>query len=230
MAADFTNLSNEARAKAMPLAKTLAASGDKEAQFTLGMLLLESPDHRDVEGAAAALNDAANQDYPDAQVNLAMIYQEGLLKTGPDLVQAVNLLRRAADNGDAKAEFWLGCYYQYGWGGVAKDQQKAFDQYTKAVAGNYRRAQDALEIMSRISKGKSPCFNSENFVRRSSASVDRTRRPGDESQRYSIRYNAVNGNRHLVRSGRHCFFRRRDDGRRCGFGALRGCGVRCSLE
>jgi TPR repeat protein len=158
MAADFANVSNEARAKLLPLAKSLAASGDKEAQFALGMLLLEAPDHPDIEGAFAALNDAANQNYPDAQVNLALIYQRGLLKTGRDLDQAGYLFRRAAENGDAKAEFWLGCYYQYGWGGVTKDRRKALEQYSKAVAGSYSLAQDALEIMTGVSKGASPCF------------------------------------------------------------------------
>jgi len=158
IAADFANVSNEARPKLLPLAKTLAASGDKEAQFALGMLLLEAPDHPDIEGAFAALNDAANQNYPDAQVNLALIYQRGLLKAGRDLDQAGYLFRRAAENGDAKAEFWLGCYYQYGWGAVTKDRRKALEQYSKAVAGNYSLAQDALEIMTGVSKAASPCF------------------------------------------------------------------------
>ena len=157
-AADFANVNNDARAKLLPLAKTLAAAGDKEAQFALGMLLLEAPDHPDVEGAFAALNDAANQNYPDAQVNLGLIYQRGLLKAGRDLDQAAYFFKRGAENGDAKAEFWLGCYYQYGWGGVAKDRRKALEQYSKAVAGNYSLAQDALEIMTGVSKGASPCF------------------------------------------------------------------------
>lgn len=122
------------------------------------MLLLEAPDHPDVEGAFAALSDAANQNYPDAQVNLALIYQRGLLKTGRDLDQAGYMFRRAAENGDPKAEFWLGCYYQYGWGGVTKDRRKALEQYSKAVAGNYSLAQEALEIMTGVTKGASPCF------------------------------------------------------------------------
>ncbi len=158
MAADFANLNNDARAKLLPLARSLAAAGDREVQFALGMLLLEAPDHPDVEGAFAALSDAANQNYPDAQVNLALIYQRGLLKTGRDLDQAAYMFRRAAENGDAKAEFWLGCYYQYGWGGFTRDRRKALEQYSKAVAGNYSLAQEALEIMSGVSKGASPCF------------------------------------------------------------------------
>jgi TPR repeat protein len=157
VAADFANVNNEARAKSLPLARTLAATGDKEAEFALGMLLLEAPDHPDVEGAFAALSDAANQNYPDAQVNLALIYQRGLLKTGRDLDQAGYMFRRAAENGDPKAEFWLGCYYQYGWGGITKDRRKALEQYSKAVAGNYSLAQEALEIMTGVSKGASPC-------------------------------------------------------------------------
>ena len=113
---------------------------------------MEAPDHSDVEGAFAALSDAANQNYPDAQVNLALIYQRGLLKTGRDLDQAAYMFRRAAENGDPKAEFWLACYYQYGWGGITKDRRKALEQYSKAVAGNYSLAQEALEIMTGVLK------------------------------------------------------------------------------
>lgn len=158
LAADFANLGSEARAKLAPLAKSLAATGDREAQFTLGMLLLEAPDRPDIEGAFAALSDAANQSYPDALVNVALIYQRGLLKGGRDLDQAGYMFRRAAESGDAKAQFWLGCYYQYGWGGFARDRRKALEQYSRAVAGNYSLAKDALEIMTGVAKGASPCF------------------------------------------------------------------------
>jgi TPR repeat protein len=81
-AADFSNVNDDARVKLLALAKPLAATGDKEAQFALGMLLLEAPDHPDIEAAYKALNDAANQSYPDAQANVASIYQKGLLKSG----------------------------------------------------------------------------------------------------------------------------------------------------
>jgi serine/threonine protein kinase len=57
-AADFSNVTNDSRVKLLALAKTLAATGDKEAQFALGMLLLEAPDHPDIEAAYKALNDA----------------------------------------------------------------------------------------------------------------------------------------------------------------------------
>ena len=102
----------------MPQAQSLAAAGVAEAQFVLGMLLLETPGHVDPEGAMEAFTKAANQNNPDAQANLGLIHQKkGLLKTGVDLGKARHWFDLAAGNGDAKAQFWLGCYYQYGWGG-----------------------------------------------------------------------------------------------------------------
>jgi serine/threonine-protein kinase len=156
-ASDFEYVANGVKVQALPAAKDLAASGVAEAQFVLGMLLLETPEHIDVEGAFAAFNDAAKQSYPDAQVNLGLLYQKSMLKSGRDLDKASYWFRLAAENGDAKARFWLGCYYQFGWGGFAKDRRKAVEQYGKAVAANYAGAKEALEEMTRASKGASPC-------------------------------------------------------------------------
>jgi len=108
------------------------------------MLLVETPGHVDPEGAVEAFSKAANQNYPGAQANLGLVYQKkGLLKTGVDLSKARHWFDLAAENGDAKAQFWLACYYQYGWGGLTKDRRKALEQYEKAVAGNYASAKEA---------------------------------------------------------------------------------------
>jgi TPR repeat protein len=142
----------------LPQAQSLAAAGVAEAQFVLGMLLVETPGHVDPEGAVEAFSKAANQNYPDAQANLGLVYQKkGMLKTGVDLSKARHWFDLAAENGDAKAQFWLACYYQYGWGGLTKDRRKALEQYEKAVAGNYASAKEALEIMTGAAKGASPC-------------------------------------------------------------------------
>ena len=157
-ASDFDFVANGVKVQLLPQAQSLAAAGVAEAQFVLGMLLLETPGHVDPEGAVDAFSKAANQGYPDAQANLGLIYQKkGMLKTGVDLGKARHWFDLAAENGDAKAQFWLGCYYQYGWGGLTKDKRKALEQYEKAVAGNYASAKEALEIMTGAAKGASPC-------------------------------------------------------------------------
>jgi eukaryotic-like serine/threonine-protein kinase len=157
-ASDFEFVANGVKVQLLPQAQSLAAAGVAEAQFVLGMLLLETPGHVDPEGAVEAFTKAANQNYPDAQANLGLINQKkGMLKTGVDLGKARHWFDLAAENGDAKAQFWLGCYYQYGWGGLTKDRRKALEQYEKAVAGNYASAKEALEIMTGTAKGVSPC-------------------------------------------------------------------------
>jgi len=156
-ASDFDFVANGVKVQLLPQAQSLAAAGVAEAQFVLAMLLLETPGHVDPEGAVEAFNKAANQNYPDAQANLGVIYQKGMLKTGVDLGKARHWFDLAAENGDAKAQFWLGCYYQYGWGGLTKDRRKALEQYEKAAAGNYASAKQALEVMTGTAKGASPC-------------------------------------------------------------------------
>lgn len=157
-ASDFDFVANGVKVQLLPRAQSLAAAGVAEAQFVLGMLLLETPGHVDPEGAVEAFSRAANQNYPDAQANLGLVYQKkGMLKTGVDLSKARHWFDLAAENGDAKAQFWLACYYQYGWGGLTKDRRKALEQYEKAVAGNYASAKEALEIMTGAAKGASPC-------------------------------------------------------------------------
>ena len=157
-ASDFDFVANGVKVQLLPQAQSLAAAGVAEAQFVLGMLLVETPGHVDPEGAVEAFSKAANQNYPGAQANLGLVYQKkGLLKTGVDLSKARHWFDLAAENGDAKAQFWLACYYQYGWGGLTKDRRKALEQYEKAVAGNYASAKEALEIMTGAAKGASPC-------------------------------------------------------------------------
>jgi Sel1 repeat len=129
---------------------------------------LEAPDHPDIEAAYKALNDAANQNYPDAQANVALIYQKGLLKSGRDLNQAGYMFRRAAENGDAKAQFWLGCYYQYGWGGFTKDRSNAIEQYSKAVANNYNLASSRANCASLSPVAARGFAKANSFTRASS--------------------------------------------------------------
>lgn len=156
-ASDFMNLSDGVKLQLIEKTLNLANSGDSEAQFVMGMLLAETPGHVDEGGALNALINSAKQGYPDAQANLGVIYQNGKLKTAQDLDRAGYWFRMASENGDAKGQFWLGCYYQFGWGGFAKDENKAAILFSKADAGHYTLAGDALKTLRGEVNRKSPC-------------------------------------------------------------------------
>ena len=49
-----------------------------------------------------------------------------------------------AEQGDATAQYWLGWCYEYGQG-VAKDEKKAVEWYTKAAERGFAAAQDRLK-------------------------------------------------------------------------------------
>jgi len=152
-ASDFEYVTNGVKAQLLGPAKTLAAAGDAEGQFVLGMLLLDTPALLDVNAAFDALNQSARQNYPDAQVNLALLHQRR-----KELDKASLWFDKAAAQGNAKAYFWLGCYDQFGWGGRPKDTQKAVEHYGRAIAAHYVLATDALQSLSSGAAAGSPCL------------------------------------------------------------------------
>jgi serine/threonine-protein kinase len=80
-AADFDLVPNGVKVQLLAPAKSLAAAGIPEAQFVLGMLLLETEGYVEREEAFSAFRDAAKMGYPDAQANLGMMYQNWLPRT-----------------------------------------------------------------------------------------------------------------------------------------------------
>jgi serine/threonine-protein kinase len=155
-ASDFDYVPNGVKLRELPAARALAATGDAEAQFALGMLLSETPGSVDKAGAFAAFRRAAEKNYPDAQVNLAVMYQNGVAPDGRDLAKASEWFAKAAEQGNGKALFWMGCYYQFGWGGLSQDSKRAIDQFSKAVAVRYAKATDALQAINNPG-APSPC-------------------------------------------------------------------------
>ena len=81
-AADFDLVSNGLKEQLLAPAEALAESGNAEAQFVLGMLYSETPGHVDRPRAFDAFSKAAAQGYADAQVDLAVYYQNGLRRAG----------------------------------------------------------------------------------------------------------------------------------------------------
>jgi serine/threonine-protein kinase len=157
-ASDFEFVTNGVKAQLLAPAKALADAGNAEGQFVLGMLLLETPGKTDVNAAFDALSKSAAQNFAEAQANLALLYQRGVLPGGKDLDKASRWFEKAADQGNGKALFWLGCYHQYGWGGRSIDTQKAIEKYGQALASHYPKASEALQSMTSASASASPCL------------------------------------------------------------------------
>ena len=59
-------------------------------------------------------------------------------------IAAAGTLRKAAEHGDAMAQFSLGVCYQNGWG-VGKDTDEAAKWYRKAAEQGYALAREALK-------------------------------------------------------------------------------------
>ena len=81
---------------------------------------------------------------PAAQTELATLYAVGLGVTKDD-TKAAELLEKAADQGFARAENFLGLLYQKGQG-VPKNPGKAADLFRKAANQGYADAQDHLGV------------------------------------------------------------------------------------
>jgi len=101
---------------ALNILRSLAASGNRSAQYNLGMMYVQgkgvAPDYAQ---AAAWYRKAALQGDADAQRALASMYQYG--KGVPQSnVEAANWYRKAAEQGDGTAQFNLGVMYSQGEG------------------------------------------------------------------------------------------------------------------
>ncbi len=66
----------------------------------------------------------------------------------------LNAVRKAAEQGDAKAQFELGKLFKNGQG-VPMDQNEAIKWYRKAAAQGLTPAKEALDALNRQSTGKS---------------------------------------------------------------------------
>jgi hypothetical protein len=88
----------------------------------------------------AAKNDAA------AQTGLAVMYYEGL-GVSRDEKKAVALAQRTAKRDHAVAQYILYDAYQYGKGGLTRDEDKAFDWLQTSAENGYPQAQITIARM-----------------------------------------------------------------------------------
>src|SRR6202035_3547144 len=86
---------------------------------------------------------AAQQDWPDAQYRLGVMYEKGI-GTGKDVAKAVQLYRSAAEHGYAEAQNLMGILYSTGSNGVTEDDKQALDWFQKAADQGLAKAQKNL--------------------------------------------------------------------------------------
>jgi uncharacterized protein len=92
--------------------------GDRQARFSLGLLLLtgEGGAKRDRAEAAALFEQAAAQGHAGALYNLGVMAIEGDAKTKPDFAKAADYFKRAAELGDGDAAYSYGVLCRSGRG------------------------------------------------------------------------------------------------------------------
>lgn len=86
---------------------------------------------------------AINKNYTEAQTAMGYCYLYGLSGFKQNMTVAVNLFSKAAESGNAEAQFCLGHLYETGIG-VEKDESKAFEWYKKAANQGNADAQNNL--------------------------------------------------------------------------------------
>ena len=101
---------------------------------------------RDYGEAIAWYGRAAKQGHAGAQVNLAILYDDGLGVSAPDPRRAAALFREAAEAGSPEAQNSLGRMYKAGRG-VPYDPREAATWLERAARQGYAPAQNSLGLM-----------------------------------------------------------------------------------
>jgi TPR repeat protein len=130
------------------------ADGDKDALFELSkgyMREYSAPargiddEERDVR-MAEFLNMAAELEHAEAQCLLGSMYIHGISRAiGQDKHKGVEWYRKAAEQGDADAQFSLGTWYLLGDMGLDKDEGEGIKWYRKAAEQHFEKVRIALE-------------------------------------------------------------------------------------
>jgi len=138
--------------EAFELARPVAESGDREAQFILGWLYYNGQGvERSEETAASWFKKAAEQNHVSAELNLADMYEAGV-GVPKSYDEAFNWNRKAADQGNAEAQNRVGFAYSKGLG-TQRDDLQAVIWFEKAAKQNFARALKNLGDMWLAGRG-----------------------------------------------------------------------------
>ena len=130
--------------------RPLAAKGDADAQFLLGLLYdVGNGVARDPAVAASWYRKAADQNHTLGQLYLGLLYHSGEGVKQSD-AEAARWFRPAAEAGNDLAQFYLGWMYAQGTG-VRKDSAKGIEWLTRSARQRNTRSMGMLtsELFSR---------------------------------------------------------------------------------
>ncbi len=135
--------------EAMNWYQKAALEKDKDALYHLALLLIRR-EQPDFENAAKLLGEAARQGHPNAQYNLAVMYQKGDGVEQNDQ-KALYWYEKAADLGLAIAQYNLGMIYFAG-DIVLKDEEKARSLWESAAAQGFEKAVQLMYSINNYEK------------------------------------------------------------------------------
>ena len=116
-----------------------------------------SPEQKEIRNHAKDnILELANEEDVFAQASATWGYREGY-GTAVDHVEAVKWVRKAAEQGFARAQYDLGLMYEFGTG-VERSNEKAAEWYLKAAEQGYADAQYNLGDMYRDGRGVEESF------------------------------------------------------------------------
>lgn len=131
----------------------LAEQDNAKAQFNLGVMYLEAKGVvLDNQQALHWFIKAAEHGDMSAQLNLRLMYRDGLFDLKKDKKQALFWYTKAANQGITKAQYDLAVMYYYG-DGVPKDAQQAAVWFSKAAVQGDIEAQGMLGFMYNRGEG-----------------------------------------------------------------------------
>lgn len=124
-----------------------AEDGSADAQHALGWAYANGLGvERNEAEAVAWYERAAGRGHTGAQVNLAILYDDGIGILAPDPRRAAALFRQAADAGSPEAQNSLGRMYKAGRG-VPRDPRQAAVWLERAAKQGYAPAQNSFGLM-----------------------------------------------------------------------------------
>jgi TPR repeat protein len=115
----------------MSAVREMAEAGDAVAEYEVGRSML-GPTPTDYEVAAAMpwFRRSAEQGYASAEYIYGDMFREGRWKNPQQLVY---WWTKAAEQGEVRAQLWLGVFYEHGQNGVERDYLQAFKWLSMAA-------------------------------------------------------------------------------------------------
>jgi TPR repeat protein len=128
-----------------------AEAGDAAAEYEVGRLML-NPNPADDEVATAMpwFQRSAEQGYAPAEYSYGGIFREGRWENPQQLVY---WWTKAAEQGEVRAQLWLGVFYEQGKNGVKRDYSQAFKWLSMAAKQGQPDAQVTLGQMYENGEG-----------------------------------------------------------------------------